>query len=127
MPTKKKAAKKATRSRSSSRATLATSEAMAAETTTDTKTIVVVLLLLFVYPIGVVFMWIWMKTWPTWLKIIITIPFIFGILSIILGFTVAGWFVRNSWREERPMYRMEQHAPQITNDQFSISPTPQQY
>jgi hypothetical protein len=42
----------------------------------DTKAIIVILLLLFVYPIGLILMWAWMKSWPTWLKIIISLPII---------------------------------------------------
>lgn len=123
MAVKKKAAKKTTRSISS----VATSEAMSSEMTTDTKTIVVVLLLLFLYPVGVIFMWIWMKTWPAWAKIIISIPFVFGILVFIFGFTMIGWIIRNG-RYHRPMERMQQERelPQMSGNtnQYYLSPTP---
>src|SRR5260221_13555616 len=46
----------------------------------DSKTIIVVLLLLLAYPIGAVLMWMWMREWPLWLKCVITIPFVFGII-----------------------------------------------
>jgi uncharacterized membrane protein (DUF485 family) len=125
MPVKKKATKKNTRSISS----VATSEAMSSEMSNDTKIIVVVLLLLFLYPIGIIFMWVWMKSWPVWAKILISIPFIFGIVCIIFGFTIIGWFIRNGNRYNSPMDRMQQERelPQMsgnTNNQFYFSPTP---
>jgi type IV pilus assembly protein PilA len=55
----------------------------------NTKAIIVILLLLFFYPIGIIFMWVWMKRWSKWLKIILTlglliIPLIAVILAIVL-------------------------------------------
>jgi len=49
----------------------------------DAKTIIIILCLIFIYPIGIIFMWIWMKTWPLWLKLIISVPLILGIICII--------------------------------------------
>lgn len=49
----------------------------------DTKTLIVILLLVFVYWIGLIFMWAWMKTWPKWLKILITLPVFLSILFIL--------------------------------------------
>lgn len=55
----------------------------------DTKTIITVLLLIFVFPVGVIMMWVWMK-WPTWVKILITLPMI-GLLLLIIGAFAAGF------------------------------------
>jgi len=40
----------------------------------DTKAIIVVLLLIFVYPVGVVLMYVWMKKWLWWVKLLIALP-----------------------------------------------------
>lgn len=48
----------------------------------DTQIIVTVLLLIFVYPLGIIFMWAWMRNWPIWLKIIITLPVFVFLLSV---------------------------------------------
>lgn len=49
----------------------------------DNKSIIVILLLVFAYPVGVVLMWAWMKSWPVWLKLLITIPILFTLLMIV--------------------------------------------
>jgi DMSO reductase anchor subunit len=54
--------------------------------TYDTQMIVTILLLLFVYPLGLMFMWVWMHTWPVWLKLIISIPFLLGLLVVCIMF-----------------------------------------
>ena len=51
----------------------------------DTKTLIVILLLIFTYWIGLIFMWIWMKTWPNWLKIVLTLP-VFASIALIAFF-----------------------------------------
>lgn len=61
----------------------------------ETKLIIVILLLLFVYPIGVIFMWLWMREWPAWLKVIISLPIILGILAIIFGLFFGALLLRN--------------------------------
>lgn len=56
----------------------------------NTKTIIVVVMLLFFYPIGIVLMWLWMKDWPKWVKIVLTLMFalpiiaVFGIIASII-------------------------------------------
>lgn len=47
----------------------------------DIKLLLVLVLLFVLYPIGLIFMFKWMK-WPTWVKLIIAFP----VLLIILGF-----------------------------------------
>ena len=124
MATKKKAAKKVTRKTTS----VMESEAMTSELTTDTKTIVVVLLLIFVYPIGVIFMWVWMKWWPKWVKILVTIPFVMAILGIIFTFMIAGTIMHNAMREQDQMnnmpYQRHMQRPMQQQNQYYISPTP---
>ena len=82
MPARKKAktARKSTNttSRSVKRST------SNSEISYDTQMIVTVLLLIFVYPLGVIFMWAWMRNWPLWLKIIITLPVFAFLLCMFL-------------------------------------------
>ena len=44
----------------------------------------VILLLIFLYPIGMILMW-FMTKWPKWIKILLTLPFILGIIGMIIG------------------------------------------
>jgi hypothetical protein len=54
----------------------------------DTKTIITVLLLVVVFPLGIIFMWVWMK-WPIWVKLILTIPFaIIPTIAVLLAITL---------------------------------------
>lgn len=124
MATKKKVTKKSARKVSS----VMESEAMASEMSTDTKTIIVVLLLIFVYPIGVIFMWIWMKWWPTWVKILLTLPIILCIAWFIFIMTMAGFIIRGAVREQNRMnnmdYQRRMYAPTKQQNQLYISTTP---
>lgn len=124
MAAKKKVAKRNTRKVS----TVVESEAMASEMTTDTKTIIVVLLLIFIYPLGAIFMWIWMKWWPIWVRILLTIPFILGVLCMIFGLAMAGFIVKSAVREQERMntipYQRRMHNQTEQDNQFYISPTP---
>lgn len=53
---------------------------------------VVILLLVFVYPIGIIFMWKWMKSWPKWLKWLLTLflflPIVLIVVSLIILITL---------------------------------------
>lgn len=57
-------------------------------TTEDTKMIVTVILLVFVYPVGVIVMWAW-TSWKTWVKVVVTLPIILGVLFFVLLIVVA--------------------------------------
>jgi glucan phosphoethanolaminetransferase (alkaline phosphatase superfamily) len=47
------------------------------------KLIVTILCLFFATPLGIIFMWMWMKNWPKWLKILITVvPIVLFLLWI---------------------------------------------
>src|SRR5579859_4879128 len=97
--------------------------------TYDTQMIVTILLLLFVYPLGLVFMWAWMRNWPIWLKIVISLPFILALSFIIFMLLAVGSFVKDG-RFERMMYEqqyrqmMQQRQQQMM---WSLTPTPVQY
>ncbi len=94
--------------------------------TYDTLMIVTILLLLFVYPIGIIFMWAWMKTWPTWLKLVISAPFVIAITFLIIVSFIVGSIIHNNLNkaaiEERRIERMQQRIPHM---QLSVTPTPQ--
>ena len=51
----------------------------------DNKTIIVILLLVFAYPIGLVLMFVWMKKWPTWIKLLIALPRVLVVLLFVFG------------------------------------------
>lgn len=55
----------------------------ATTTNPDSNKIITILLLIFLYPVGLVFMWIRMKNWPTWLKALITAPLVLSVIGII--------------------------------------------
>ena len=49
----------------------------------QTKTILVVVALLAFYPVGLVLMWMWMREWPKWVKLLLSAPIILMILAIL--------------------------------------------
>ncbi|MBI4058293.1 hypothetical protein HY408_00850 [Candidatus Gottesmanbacteria bacterium] len=54
----------------------------------DTKTLIVALTLLLVWPLGLVFMFMWMK-WPMWVKLLISgILLLLVLIPFIILFTV---------------------------------------
>ncbi len=57
----------------------------------DTKVVLTVLLLLFLYPVGLILMWVW-GLWPTWVKVLISLPVLFFIL-VIVGLIAVGSLV----------------------------------
>ncbi len=82
MPTRKKSSTKKSSSSRRKTTNTRTSNSNGYQASYDTQMIITVLLLLFVYPLGVIFMWSWMRNWPVWLKIIITLPVFLFILSV---------------------------------------------
>lgn len=55
----------------------------------DTKTLIVILLLVFAYPVGLILMWVWMKTWKTIIKVLITVlPIVLTLIWYILFFSI---------------------------------------
>jgi biotin transporter BioY len=84
----------------------------------DTKMLITIILLLFVYPLGLIFMWAWMHTWPVWLKIIITLPFIISAFVVIMLLSIVGNAIKDT-RMQRTMYRYQQAVPST----IIISPT----
>lgn len=109
MPTKK-SAKKATRVSQK-----ALSKAYESEISYETKLIIAILLLLFVYPIGLIVMWWWMREWPLWLKLILSIPLFIAVLAVLGMFLAIGLFIRGARVQPNryyvPMQRVQNTAP----------------
>lgn len=54
----------------------------------DNDSAIIIAFLFFLYPIGVILMWFMGSHWQKWLKIILTLPIIFSIISAILFFSL---------------------------------------
>ena len=50
----------------------------------NTKVLITVLLLIFVYPVGLIFMWMWMR-WKVWVKLLISFLVIIPLIIIFSG------------------------------------------
>jgi hypothetical protein len=48
------------------------------------STLIAVILLLLLYPIGVIYMFL-KTTWPKWLKILLTLPIILGLVGVVVA------------------------------------------
>ncbi len=86
----------------------------------ETSTIIVVLLLLFLYPVGIILMWAWMHSWPTWLKFLITLPLFLGVLAFFAALLFVGSFIGKMRFENM----MQQRSHGNWYYQQTISPTP---
>ncbi len=84
----------------------------------QTKTIIVVLLLLFAYPLGVIFMFLWMK-WPKWVKILITLG-LFIIALPIIGIIAAVILVAVNPNKALMQARDTQRASDIATINISL-------
>lgn len=84
----------------------------------ETKLTIVVLLLLFVYPLGLIFMWFWMKNWPLWLKLLISLPIVVAALGILFGIFAISLILRHVATDKNFQYQMRQYQ------QYHLSPAP---
>lgn len=87
----------------------------------ETKLTIVILLLLFVYPLGLVFMWFWMRNWPLWLKILISLPIVIGILGILFGIFAIAMILRHVATDKNFQYQMRQYQYQ---QEQQLTPSP---
>lgn len=88
--------------------------------TPDSNTILVILLLVFCWPIGIILMWVLMKYWPKWLKVILTLPIV--LMLVWFGFVAAIFF-----HIITSQVKMDNHKElQYRNEQTFTSPTPEQ-
>lgn len=119
MPRAKKSTK---RSAKKSVSSPALSKAYESEISYETKIIITVLLLIFVYPIGLIIMWWWMKDWPFWLKLLLSIPLFLGVLLFIGGFVILGTLIDNM-HYTRQRFELRQHMLQ-REMQLTTTPAP---
>jgi hypothetical protein len=88
----------------------------------DTRMIVTILLLIFIYPVGLIFMWAWMKSWPVWLKFIISLPLLISLFFVgLIIFTVG-----KAVKEARYQQMMGTYQNQMYQNSYS-SPTVSPY
>jgi hypothetical protein len=85
----------------------------------DTKMIITIILLLFAYPIGLICMWAWMRTWPSWLKIVITLPLLISVFFMMVVFYAVGHVLKDA-RMQRVLYQRQMMQD---NFQYFTSPT----
>ncbi|MCL5438573.1 MAG: hypothetical protein M1268_01120 [Patescibacteria group bacterium] len=78
------------------------------------KIIIVILFYIFLAPIGLILMWLWMKIWPRWLKIILSIFAVIPIIGITGAILLAS---------QNPYKQLGKVKAKITPTQ-TVSPTP---
>lgn len=72
-------------------------------------------------------MWLWMKKWPVWLKLIISLPLILGLLGALLLIVIVRTIVHEARYERAQQWQQMQQQRQHTatgSGNFSLSPTP---
>lgn len=119
MPRAKKTTKSTRSSRSKAIPGPALTKAYESEMSYETRVIVVILLLLFVYPVGLICMWAWMRDWPLWLKLLISIPLFLGVLLFFAGVMLLGTFVSSANRA----YRLQQMQERMQRHELQLNPT----
>ena len=99
-----------------------TQQAHVDEISYETKLTIVILLLLFVYPLGLVFMWVWMKNWPLWLRLLISLPLALGVIGIFFGIFAISLILRHIATDKNFQYQMHEYQKQY--QQYQLSPVP---
>lgn len=103
----------------------ALTKAYESELSYETRVIVVILLLLFVYPVGLICMWAWMRNWPLWLKLLITLPLLLGVLVFFLGAIALGGFLSHARLQyEMPERHEENFMPTVSPMMRMMTPAP---
>lgn len=97
----------------------------------DARFLLVIVLLFVFYPVGLVLMWAW-TNWPRWVKILISLPVLVGILLFFVGMILFAFALRHglndNWQTE-PRFRyyrgyyMQQQPVMMPQSQEVISPT----
>lgn len=90
----------------------------------ETQVIITILLLLFVYPAGLIVMWWWMKNWPLWLKIIISLPLFLGVLAFFSILLVLGTIVNRVRWDTQFQQNVRQRMWQQQMRMMTTTPTP---
>lgn len=90
----------------------------------DTQMIVTILLLIFIYPLGLVFMWAWMRSWPIWVKIAISLPLIISIFFVTLILFAVGKVLRTAKYNQMIYQYQQQITPSQQNNMYGNPTTP---
>lgn len=90
----------------------------------ETKLTIVILLLLFVYPLGLVFMWAWMRNWPTWLKVLISLPIILGIIGTLIGIFFLSLLIRRVATDKNLQNMLRQKYQDQYRQEYQLTPSP---
>lgn len=122
MPRSKKSTRSSRSQRTKTVPAPALSKAYESELSYETRVIVVILLLLFVYPIGLICMWGWMQNWPIWLKLLISLPFFFGVLAFFAVMMALGNFIGHTRWDDR--YEHMKRQLLITPTPMTVTVTP---
>lgn len=106
----------------------ALTKAYESELSYETRVIVVILLLLFVYPIGLICMWAWMRNWPLWLKLLISLPLFLGVLAFFAGAIALGSILSHTRLQYEMQNRMQERReerlfPTVSPMMRQITPT----
>lgn len=117
----KKSPKTATKVATPKKAEHISSQSDNAELSYETQLIITILLLLFVYPVGLIFMWWWMKQWPLWLKILITIPLIFGVFVFFAAILIIGTILSHVKVDTNTQQELQK---QLQQQEMRLSGTP---
>ena len=89
--------------------------------TQEDKMVIVIILLIFFWPAGLILMWMWMRTWKLWVKILITVLCALTIVLPLLLLGGAIWFfvshpdVFNDEVKPKPIAQISQSPSQIAN------------
>lgn len=87
----------------------------------ETRTLITIILLLFIYPVGLILMWWWMKNWPLWLKIIITIPLVLGVFAFFAIIFVLGAILSHVRIDTKTQQELQR---QLQQQEMQLSGTP---
>ncbi len=89
----------------------------------ETKLTIVVLLLLFFYPLGLIFMWAWMRSWPTWLKLLLSIPVAIGLCILFAGIMLIIALVRNGASNNQVQEQLRVYQQLHMQKEVLLTPT----
>jgi len=72
--------------------------------------------------LGLVFMWVWMKNWPLWLRLLISLPLALGVIGIFFGIFAISLILRHIATDKNFQYQMHEYQKQY--QQYQLSPVP---
>ena len=76
----------------------------------------VALALVWIYPIGVILMWLWMKSWGKGIKVLVTIPVIIALIGFISAIFITSINPTAKLEKARQQYEGGNTQPVELND-----------